>query len=189
MKLLKDKDTLFVFVSHIVSAILMIVGSILLVLKGQTLEVMIIVLGFFVFVLAVLILLKKVDILKYFMPILYFLIGVVYFIGFILDIINGYLNIGSAAEIIAGILFIFYGYASINKLSSNKRIPYLRAIEVFSCFIMAACVFFVLFSDASFGYLFSKINGKVSLQKVDLILIFVGYTILSISNSTYGYDE
>ena len=62
MKVLKDKDTLFVFVSHIVSAKLMIVGSILLVLKGQTLEVMIIVLGFFVFVLAVLILLKKLEI-------------------------------------------------------------------------------------------------------------------------------
>ncbi len=189
MKILKDKDTLFVFVSHIVSAILMIVGSILLVSKGQTLEVMIIVLGFCVFVLALLILLKKVEILKFYMPILYFLIGVVYFIGFILDIISGYLNIGSAAEIITSILFIFYGFASIDKLSLKKRIPYLRAIEVLGCFIMASCIFFVLFSDASFGYLFSKINGKVSLQKVDLILIFVGYTILSISNSTYGNEE
>ncbi len=189
MRKLIDKNNLFVAVSFFLAGIIIILGSSFLISAGQIAQSSILVGGFLVSVMGVLILFKESRIVRYMMPSLYFLIGIIYLVAFIMDVSKGLLGMNIVAEVVCMVLFITFGVVAIFKLFLNKKSFYISAIEVTSAFVMGACVFFVLFSNASFGYKFSKMNTTEALQIFYLLLVFGGYTIIAISNSIYPMEE
>lgn len=189
MKNLIDKNNLVVAISHMIAGFVIMVGSINLVIANHYLEIAVATFGFLIIVLGVFVLFKCVNFVKFGMPILYLAIGILYLIGLILDATKGYFTFGFVTEIITMILFIAFSVVTILKNVLGMKNIWIHFTEVVLSFLMASTIFFTLFSDAFFGYRFTKMNQTVALQIFYLLLIFGGYTILAISTSLYPIEE
>lgn len=189
MKKLIDKNNLFVAISYFLAGTIIILGSSFLISVGHIREVFMLVLGFAVVLIGLFILFKEERIVKYLMPITYFSFGTIYLVAVIMDLVKNLYGMGFVAEIVSMCMFYSFTVIAILKLILMKKSIYISLSEVILAFVAGAIVFFVLFSESSFGYIFSKMNTTEALQIFYLLLVFGGYTIIAISNSIYPIEE
>lgn len=184
MNQLINKSNLGVSIANFLAGVVIILGAMFLFAAGQIAQIAVAVIGLLTIIVSVLIFFSENKIVKYALPGLYVLAGATNLVALILDINKGLFGFGFVAEVVAAILFFAFAFIAISKTLGVNNF-WLHAVEVLLCFAMGACIFFALFSNASFGYKFTKMNTTESLQIFYMILIFGGYTILAISNYLY----
>lgn len=175
-----DKANLPTAILHFGSGILCMLSAFFLFFNEEEAQILFAIGGLFLVLTSIMIFFGEKTIKRFLMPITYFLLAILFFIAMARDISKEYFGLGFTAELLSGILFLGYGIIAILKEFFNYKTSIVKMIEVITCFIQAACVFFILFSYSSFGY-----RHQASIEVFYLVIMYLSFTLASISNTLY----